>query len=255
LLLADDADVEQALPATAPLRQQKALAQAALQAYFSGQSEAEVRERLRAISFRSPYRDLRQLLSALLKSESDPIEADVLLARIAVEASSPYANLATIIHTVSAGTSRVTPFSTLTHNQSDFAASLLGLDQRQQRLLKQSAGLRDQHNDKALLNLIVGNLDVLAHQQAQRAALATLIDYPQGHGLYSKHFGIPSEFEQKRLQALHAERNSATEDAEARWQQCADALAADRSDPDHALAAALILRHIVQMLERAYGNA
>ena len=82
LALADQKDVLQAIPPNSPLRSHLAVAQDALRAYGQGETEDVVRERLKAISIRSPYRDLRQALAALLKLETDPTGALALIERI-----------------------------------------------------------------------------------------------------------------------------------------------------------------------------
>ncbi|HFE36785.1 MAG TPA: hypothetical protein ENK06_00015, partial [Gammaproteobacteria bacterium] len=58
-------------------------AKAALEAYCAGDDQA-MQQQLKHISFRSPFRDLRQILKALLQASSDASGASVLLKKIAV---------------------------------------------------------------------------------------------------------------------------------------------------------------------------
>ncbi|HYQ92235.1 MAG TPA: hypothetical protein VES89_09245, partial [Candidatus Competibacteraceae bacterium] len=92
LLLAGHKDIAPVLPATSALCQHLASAQAALHAYCQGADEASVREHLKSIPFRSPYKELRQLLNALTKLESEPAEVLSLLDRLT--ANSPYGGIA-----------------------------------------------------------------------------------------------------------------------------------------------------------------
>ena len=95
LLLAGHQDIAHVLPATSALRQHLASAQAALQAYCQGADEAGVREHLKSIPFRSPYKDFRQVLTALTKLESAPAEALPWLERLT--ANSPYGGVTAVI--------------------------------------------------------------------------------------------------------------------------------------------------------------
>lgn len=71
-----------------------------MRAYGQGETEDTVRERLKAISIRSPYRDLRQALAALLKLETDPAGALALIERI--PPTSPYQDLVELVRVVAA---------------------------------------------------------------------------------------------------------------------------------------------------------
>ncbi len=80
-----------ALPPDDPVRRDGPAARAALAAYCEGQDDAAT-QALRAISFRSPYRDFATILKALLALAADPAAADTLLGR--VTADSPFEPLA-----------------------------------------------------------------------------------------------------------------------------------------------------------------
>ncbi|MBK1722196.1 hypothetical protein [Thiocystis violacea] len=81
-VLADKSDTLDRLPADDSVRRQAGAARAALNAYCAG-DEPAVRAALGEIPFRSPYRDLAQILKALQLLPERPAEAAKLLGRIA----------------------------------------------------------------------------------------------------------------------------------------------------------------------------
>ncbi|MCB1921932.1 MAG: hypothetical protein KDJ28_18430, partial [Candidatus Competibacteraceae bacterium] len=192
LALAGQKDILQSLPQEIPLRRQLATAQAALRAYGKGESESAVREHLQNIPIRSSYRDLRQALSALLKLDTDPVEAAKLVERIAT--TSPYHGLAEIIRACAAP-EPAPELMALDAAQRELAAHLLGLDARQLKLLKDWAKLGTPPDDKALFGFIISNLTVLDQEQARRACLALLSVYPRGQPIYTQRFGPLPAFE------------------------------------------------------------
>jgi hypothetical protein len=92
-LTAPDSALAQ-LAADSPLRRHRAAALAALAACCGGDS-ADLDEQLRAIPFRSPYRDLRLILKALLLASGNASRAGELIAR--VPADGPFEKLAAVV--------------------------------------------------------------------------------------------------------------------------------------------------------------
>lgn len=246
LALAGQKDVLQAIPPNAPLRQHLTVAQAALRAYSQGEAEDAVRERLKAISIRSPYRDLRQALAALLKLETDPAGALTLIERI--PPTSPYQDLVQWVRVGTAG-DPVRALLVLPPAQRELAGGLLGLDARQIKLLKDWARLADHPSDKAKLEFIAANLALFDREQARRAALALLLSYPQGLKTYTQMFGPLPPFEAQHLKALQAEREPDLSNTLSHWQACVNLLRQE-TKPDHRLMAALILRHMAELLHK-----
>lgn len=246
LALAGQKEVLQAIPPDAPLRTHLTAAQAALRAYTQGEAEDAVRERLKAISIRSPYRDLRQALAALLKLETDPTGALALVERI--PPTSPYQDLVELVR-ASAAADPARALLALTPAQRELAG-LFGLDARQLKLLKDWARLGDRPSDKAKFEFIAANLALFDREQARRACLALLLGYPQGSKTYSNLFGPLPPFEAQQLKALRAEREDDDLDRTLRdWQGCVDLLRHE-TDPDSRLMAALILRHMAELLRK-----
>lgn len=247
LALAGQKDVIQAIPLDAPLRQSLSAAQAALRAYGQGDAEAVVRERLQTIPIRSPYRDLRQALTALLKLESDPTGAPALVERIAP--TSPYYNLAAMVRAGAAG-EPAQALLTLEPAQRELAGGLLGLGSQQNKLLKDWARLGEKSSDKATFDFIAAHPAAFDRESARHACLLLLPAYPQGLKSYAHLFGPLPPFEAQRLQALRAERAGDISGALRSWRGCADLLIKDVGNPDHRLMAALVLRHMAQLAQQ-----
>jgi len=246
LLLTGDTAIAEALPAESALRQQLGFAQAALRAYCAGADETAIREALKNIGFRSPYREFRQTLSALIKQETDPAEAVNLLQRLPPE--SPYRGFTAILHACAElDNGRVRALAKLPPRQQALAAALLGLESPQLKLLNQWVATSAKPSPRALFDFIIANLDQLDRTAAQRACFALLTDYPGGLKPYSQAFGEPAPFDLDRLHALRAEREQNLRQALDHWQRCVHWLAKDSSKPDNPLAAALILRHMAQL--------
>ena len=247
LALASQKDVLQAIPPNAPLRPHLTAAQAALRAYAQGEAEDAVRECLKNISIRSPYRDFRQALAALLKLETDPAGALALIERI--PPTSPYVDLVEPVRAAAADPSRA--LLALDPASRELASGLLGLDARQIKLLKDWTRLGDNPSDKAKFDFIVTNLALFDREQARRACLALLLPYPQGLKTYTQLFGSLPPFEAQRLHALRAERTKdGIDDALHDWQTCLNLLLKDTGNPNRPLSAALILRHMAELLRK-----
>ncbi|MBK8752902.1 MAG: hypothetical protein IPL99_15265 [Candidatus Competibacteraceae bacterium] len=244
LALAGQKDVLQAIPPDATLRQHFGAAQAALCAYGQGDAEAVVREALKAIPIRSPYRDLRQTLAALLKLESDPAGAPTLVERI--PSTSPYYPLAKLV-CAAAASEPAQALLTLDPAQRELAGGLIGLDARQNKLLKDWARFGEKPGDKALFDFIAAHLAAFDRESARHACWMLLPAYPQGLKSYTHLFGPLPPFETQRLQALRAERGGDIRGALRNWRGCADLLIKDADNPDSRLMAALVLRHMAKL--------
>ena len=244
LALAGQKEVLQGLPLETPLRRQLEAVQAALVAYSQGKTESVIREALQPLPIRSPYRDLRQIIAALVKLETDPAAAPALVERIAP--GSPYHGLAEIVRACAAR-EPIPALLKLDPAQRELAAQLLGLDSRQSKLVKDWAKLGDAPDPKAVFGFITGNLAVFDRESARRTCLTLLPGYLQGQSGYAKLFGPLPAFEARRLQALRAERDHDADQALRHWRTCADELAKDAGHPDERLMAALVLRHMAEL--------
>lgn len=241
LLLNQPEATGNALPADSPLWSQRNTMLAALQAYYAG-DDAQLREHLKAIPFRSPYRELRSLLQALVR-QHHPDEAREQLQRI--PSNSPLAPLAQ---------------SLLDHHQADdldllglpeplrnFLLSLRGWDQTQRQMLERFPKA-DQENPKAVLRFALG-LETVDPKHLRRFCLAWLPGYPDGVSSVAKRVGRLSSAEREWLKAQTSERRDNINLMETHWPRCADALLVEGQP----LAAALVFRHLAQALEKAEG--
>jgi tetratricopeptide (TPR) repeat protein len=247
LVLAGQKEGLQALSPEASLCRQLPSAQTALRAYCQGEVEAAVREHLQNIPIRSPYRDLRQALAGLLKLETDPAGALPLIERI--PPTSPYHGIAEIVRACAAS-EPTRAILVLEPSQRELAGGLLGLDQRQLKLLREWARLGEKTSDKAMFDFITANLAAFDREQARRACLALLPAHTPGQSVYTKLFGPLPPFEAHRLKALRAERDHDFSRALLDWRACVDLLSQDATNPDSRLMAALVLRHMAQLSER-----
>ena len=241
----------QSLPTDAAVRQQLEVAQNALETYCRGSSAEQMRAALQAIPFRSPYRDLRQILNALLKLEDNGgSEAVLILDR--VTADSAFADLAKAARTACLPMpDMVAALKSLSPAQYAFATQLRDLDKLQLKMLKQYQSLPEPINDKTLLNFILNHAPAWENKALiQQTCLALLATYPQGRKAYEKFFGPVPALEQARLAALRAERKGDLYNAEKHWREVASLLIdkAEQGDSESALGAALVLRHVVAIL-------
>ncbi|MDS4022997.1 MAG: hypothetical protein RKR03_21205 [Candidatus Competibacter sp.] len=248
LALAGQREVLQALPPETPLRRQVTAVQAALRAYGQGETETAVREHLQAISIRSPFRDLRQILAGLLKLETDPAGSPALVER--VPPTSPYHDLAEVVRACAAG-EPIRALLALDPALRELAGGLLGLEPRQIKLVREWARLGEKPGDKAMFDFIAANLAAFDRDRARRACLALLPAYTPGQSVYAKLFGPLPSFETRRFHALRAEREHDLDGALRHWRACADSLSNDAGNPDGRLMAALVLRHMAELAEHA----
>lgn len=100
-----------------------------------------------------------------------------------------------------------------------------------------------------MFDFIVANLAAFDREQARRACLALLPAHTPGQSVYAKLFGPLPSFESRRFHALRAEREDDIDGALRHWRACADALSKNADDPDNALMAALVLRHMARLVE------
>ncbi len=90
--LSGDLSILKLLPADDPLHSNYGVAHRLLQAWCSGADEEQLTPLMKAISFRSPYRELRQIVQASLLLEKSPEQAEIAIQRIAK--TSPFYPLA-----------------------------------------------------------------------------------------------------------------------------------------------------------------
>ena len=106
--------------------------------------------------------------------------------------------------------------------------------------------LHHELTDKIKFGLAIKFQDVFGKEISENFCQATLATYPSGQRDFNKAFHLStSNFQVKRFQALNAERDRDTYDAEQYWMEAIELLEKS-DDTDKAYKIALILRHIAQ---------
>jgi hypothetical protein len=232
------------LAADSPLSRHRATALGAIAASGCGDQLA-LDEQLRAIPFRSPYRDLRYLLKSLLLLAGDPRQAAELIARVAE--GGPFESLAVVIRTALLPGSR-------------WLAALPALDEQGRQLLLDLKGCPENRRSLLLNVAAMARLDtpptptrvleLVLHRQSGLPASAAilcrrLLPYAASRVLdYERAFGALAEDERECLAALAAELQGERSLSKAHWLRAAGLLSPPEKAP---LQAALILRHLVEM--------
>jgi len=244
--LAGKAEVAAGLAADDPILVQGVAAAQALDAYCAG-DDAALGAALAAIPFRSPYRDLAQILKALQRPPAALHEALELLAR--VDDASGFAPLRRTCE------SALGPPQTLTERLADageatrrFAMTLAGWGEQRQAIWEE-ARRAGNSEPKTLLRLLHRHRTLLGETWARRQGLRLLVaGFPKSAG-WIKDSGGPQLSAEERLliaawRAEHNERSGNDLDA---WDAYAQHLMKDRlPEPgtDDALRVALVLRRV-----------
>ena len=226
------------LPAESPLLRHRAAAQAALAALAQG-DDAALAEALRAIPFRSPYRDLRSLLKAASLLRTDPEQARAALAR--VPDAGPFARLAAALRVA------VLPADEWLAGlrQLDDAGRALVLDlagcPESQRALVMEIAQADASKPLVLFDLALRHRRALPEAMVRALCLRVLPHAPQRLDSFHAAFGPLPRAERERIMALAGELKHDLDSAVRRWLQFVEQL---RADPAAHRRAALVLRRL-----------
>lgn len=226
-VLAAERHVLQDLEEGSPLLAHLPKAQAAIEAYCRGDDEA-MQQTLKAIPFRSPYRDLRFLLGALAAFPERIEEGRELLARIRKD--SPFAGPARVVAQLLAGDKRG-----LKPAAREFADALAG---------QEATKANPQH----LFATLLAEAKRREDPGVREALKALLVYYPAGKTAYRRHFPLPP-VEERRLDALAAEY---AEDLEAALKAWAD-VGSLYEQAGKRLEAAAVARHLAELASKLYG--
>ena len=245
LLSADDTALKQ-LPAESLLLQHRALALAALAAY-ARQDVAALEQALANIPFRSPYRDLRSLLKAMVLWETDRDAAHAAIER--VPRTSAFESLAAPLRcVVASGSERLRRWVSLNNSQQLIALDLLGGPRTWAPLLQALAGAHADLAPAALFDLMQHNARVLPGALATRV-WQWLAPWALRLGCASPLiFGKPSKAHQECATALAVEIKGEMSHAEEHWLAAVEMLTGSK-DPDDRQRAATVLRHMATLKE------
>ncbi len=243
-LTAPDSALAQ-LAADSPLRRHRAAALAALTACCGGDS-ADLDEQLRAIPFRSPYRDLRLILKALLLAGGDASRAGELIAR--VPADGPFEKLAAVVRAgVLPGTRWLSALLDLDEDGRLLLLEIKGCPENRRSLLLDVAEFAKVGMPPApgrVVELLLRrnrNLPATAARLCRR-----LLPYADKRlEEYRSAFGPLGAAEGESILALAAELRRVPERSESHWLRAAVLFSTREGAP---LQAALILRHLFDLI-------
>ncbi len=228
-------------------------AKQALHAYCDADDNT-LNEHLAHIAFRSPFRDLRQILKAATSIENGVIVNIALLDRIPV--NSPFKALGQAIANASLPTSQLfADFSQLSPN----LIQIIAANRNNQQLLKLFNELRQLGTVPAagaVLRLVIRHQKTLGINYAKHIALRILVEMPGGLSSFNKAFGKINPFELSRIKTwyLEKEQEHPMEIFEA-WEENAKILKSDtfHSIEDYHLSLALIAHHKLKQLDYLGG--
>lgn len=244
-LTAPDSALAQ-LAADSPLRRHRAAALAAVAACCRGDS-ADLDEQLRAIPFRSPYRDLRLILKAiLLVGGGNTSQAGGLIAR--VPADGPFEKLAAVVRVgVLPGTRWLSALLDLDEEGRLLLLEIKGCPENRRSLLLEVAELAKvgmPPGPARVVELLLRrnrNFPVTAARLCRR-----LLPYAEKRlDEYQSAFGPLGAAEGESILALAAELRRAPERSERHWLRAVVLFSTRESAP---LQAALILRHLFDLI-------
>ncbi len=236
-----------ALPQEHPISKHHPVVKRAIRAYCAGRDE-EYEEALRQIPSRSPYRNVRTLLKALLLMGHDRAAGLELLERI--EEDSACRSLARVLQRQAqpAGPD-IVAVSELSHKQQALVHKINGYGKAQLNLLRDVKKIAKSSNHRLVFNTVLGNRLLLGESASRRFCLAMLVDFPDGMDSFQKAFGTLSAFERQRIRALHEEAQGNYPQAASHWRHAIDELARLPEQGRDRLDEALIFRHIAKLAE------
>lgn len=236
------------LPATDLVVQHYSFASKAWQAILA-HNFALVQVNIKQIPFRSPYRDFRQLLSAMISLQDKPETA---LAHIAkIKADSPFYGLANIVKCVCGNTTdSLQTFVQQGDCGRGIIAAFKGWTPRQYSMLEVFAKLEKDTNTNAVFDFCMRYHESLADDIVVNALIAKQIENNNSIKIPRNIHSTLSRFQEYRMQALICEQNKDFQGAERAWRICAQAMLESNNTDDKRLKAALILRHIAELWER-----
>ncbi len=245
LLLSGAEEVAPFLPEDSPVLTHFPVADRAVENFCAGNDQA-ARKDLKGIPYRSPYRDLRTLITAVLNSDR-PSDAKRIISRI--PGDSPYSILARIYIILNARPDYI--LDVFSKDQPDLhklLAKVLGLKPRDLSFINRLAKAPpDGQRLFRLVNTQGGCLPRSVRRQLVKYLLPHLgID---GVSIIVRQKNIPVD-ERTRLLALTAELDGAWSAAVDYWDDYLSMI--KESDPSGHMKKALVLRHQAELMERAF---
>ena len=232
------------LPADSAMLRQRAAARAALAACARSDATG-LEEALQAISFRSPYRDLRPLLKALALHASDPPQAAAALAR--VPEKGPFEPLARALRVcLMPGTEWLAGLRQLDEAGRTLVLDLKGCPEPQRALVLDLMGRAGASaaTPLELCDALLRHRRVIGDGRARQLCLRLLPHAPQRLDAFRTSFPPLAAAEQERVLALAAELKQQPEQAETHWLRLIKLLGAAPAAVANQQRAALVLRRL-----------
>ncbi len=218
--------------------------QRGLAAYSEGNDDT-AREELKKIPFRSPYRDFRWLINALIELDSNPQAAADFLGKIP-NGSPMHGFVRAIEPLLLDRPAAMSALAKLDRREREFTAKLTGASQGDFQLVADLNVAKE--NPAKLFNLLISHIHQLDREAVQKGCLDLLCRHPDGIRLYEKHFGNLSPLERNRISALASETKGARAEALKYWEKVTTALDDKGQNRDgQRLDLALVLRRMAKL--------
>ena len=241
-IIAGEEQLLQAFPEESPIVKHYGRISEALNAWCSGDDE-EARRLLKTIPYRSPYRDLRTILTAVLLQASDEQAARELFSRI--DKGSPFAGVMNVMPLGTLdGPEWLEAVSELGPAAKKYAVASRGIDDKIFVLFSRMQ--KGSRSAKELFTLLAAHAKLFDAKIVRRACLDLLPAYPTGAKSYAKRFDRPSEYDDARINALITEQQRDWEKAFHWWRKVLD-IVSDGDTEQNRLRSALIARHLANI--------
>ena len=249
LIISGNDEILQFIPEGSKLKTDSMSAQLAVRAYCQG-NDVELSCFLKKISFRSPFRDIRSILSALslnpdeLKSGRERLEK--------IPHGSPFNAAAKTARLAISNEVKIAPFEKMTETARTFITAVHGIDKHVYRLVVKIS--HSAKSAKTFFNALLHPSALDENPVLQTYCYKLLPYYPGGINAYQKRFGVLPQFDLSRIAALSYERIGDEKYAGWAWEDASDALAKQPSSKNNRLTRALILRRSAECCDRYCGG-
>lgn len=234
------------LPVDSPLMSGRLQVRAALKAY--AESDPDLEDALKAIPFRSPYRDLARILKVMVRMERDPAAVEE-LARIS--ADSPFARLAAVAKTaVLPIECWLTAVRTLQGADRVLALEFKNIPDSQRTLVDEFLRLGERPAPGVLFDWILRQRHRVSQAGLESLCRALLPLAPDRIRVYRQAIGGLTDAEAERLLALHAESRPELSSALRHWLSALELYRREGAESSR-LNAAMILRHLAELAPAA----
>lgn len=248
-LLDDDEKLASLIVEKFQLNDQLTAILAAVDAYCQGQ-DSEMELGLRRISFRSPFKDLRQILRALSMSQEAPGKSKDLLIRI--KKDSAYYRFS-VLHLLLAGGqgALLKEISNSLAQEQKLIFEYMGVPENQRFLFARLQTIIDHEvRPKELFQFALQNIKFFDENQVKQFCLTLLPSYMDGVKLFKKQFGDLPAAELSRFKALSFEENKHYSQAVSQWQSYINTLLQEKV-ADANLKVACVYNHMATIVPPA----